>query len=166
MQLIKTSDSESVCIAAADDIFVPSLRQDALHAGVRREANIRIAVFESTIEACRQRYREGRFVRVMGESLAATQLTGIHDLFIRRFASECDVPAWLTPHGLIHATGGAYLVSVAPPASGRDRWSFDVTVEFSPAKGGDYVALVAISPWGTRLKECGQPAGSVRLKSG
>lgn len=159
MQLIKTSDSESVCIAAAADVLVPSLRQDVSSAELRREANMRVAVFESTIEACQRSYGEGRFVRVTGESLAAAQLTGIHDLFVRRFAAECDVPAWLTPHGLMHATGGAYHVSVTPPVSGRDRWSFDVTVEFSPAKGGDYAALVAISPWGTRLKECRQLAG-------
>src|SRR5690606_13605696 len=61
-----------------------------------------------------------------------------------------------TLRGLLDATGGVYRISVAPPASGRDRWSFDVTVEFAPDKGGEYTALVAISPWGTRLKECRQ----------
>lgn len=154
MELIKTSATESVCIASAEDIFVPSMQQDPSDSAQRREANLRIVVFAATLEACNESYRQGRFIRLLGESLAAAQLVGIHDLFVRRFAAECDVPAWLTPNGLMHATGGAYRITVAPPMSGRDRWSFDVTVDFSVPKGGDYSALVAISPWGTRLREC------------
>ena len=156
MRLVKTSASESVCIADAEDIFVPSLQQDPSSSAQRREANLRVVVFAASVEACNETYRAGQFVRVTGESLAASQLAGIHDLFVRRFAAECDVPSWLTPNGLMHATGGTYRIAVAPPISGRDRWSFDVTVDFSVPKGGDYSALVAISPWGTRLKECRQ----------
>lgn len=166
MQLVKPSASESVCIADAEDIFVPSLQQDPSSSAQRREANLRVVVFAASIDACNESYREGRFVRLMGESLAATQLVGIHDLFVRRFAAECDVPAWLTPDGLMHATGGSYRIAVAPPASGRDRWSFDVAVDFSLPKGGDYSALVAISPWGTRLKDCRQADAGGAVKSG
>lgn len=162
LQLIKTSASEAVCIAATQDIFIPSLQLDPSSSSVRQKANMLIAVFAPNVEACGTQYGEGQFVRVMGESLAATQLVGVHDLFVRRFAAECDVPAWLTPHGLMHATGGAYRVSVAPPASGRDRWSFDVTVEFSVPKGGEYSAQVAISPWGTRLRECRQTGAPIK----
>jgi hypothetical protein len=165
-QLIKTSETEAVCIATASDVFVPSTQQDETNTELRREANVRVAVFEPTVEACNQHYRDGQFVLVNGESLAAAQLLRIHDLFNRRFASECDVPAWMTPQGLLHATGGVYRISVAPPASGRDRWAFDVTVEFAPDKGGEYTALVAISPWGTRLKECRQSTVSARIESG
>ncbi|MBM0107776.1 hypothetical protein JM946_23830 [Steroidobacter sp. S1-65] len=152
MQLIKTSASESVCIADAEDIFVPSLQQDPRNSAQRRAANLRLVVFAASIEACAEAYRGGQFVRLTGESLAATQLAGIHDLFVRRFAAECDVPSWLTPNGLMPATGGSYRIAVAPPASGRDRWSFEVAVDFSVPKGGNYSAQVAISPWGTRLK--------------
>lgn len=165
-ELIKTSESEAVCIATASDVFVPSTQQDAVNTELRRDANIRVVVFEPTMQACNQRYRDGQFVLVNGESLAAAQLVGIHDLFNRRFASECDVPAWMTPQGLLHATGGVYRVSVAPPASGRDRWAFDVTVEFAPDKGGEYTAVVAISPWGTRLKECHPSTVQTSIKSG
>lgn len=162
-QLIKTSDMEAVCIASASDVFLPSTQRDA---ELRRDANIRVAVFESTQADCKQRYIEGRFVLVKGESLAAAQLVRIHDLFNRRFASECDVPAWMTSHGLLSATGGVYRVLVAPPVSGRDRWSFDVTVEFAVDKGGEYSALIGISPWGTRLKECRQQVAPRAIKSG
>lgn len=153
-QLIKTSESEAVCIAEASDVFMPDTQRGANATGLHRDANVRVVVFEASIDACTRRYGEGRFVLLKGESLAAAQLVRIHDLFNRRFASECDVPAWMTPQGLLHATGGVYQISVTPPASGRDRWSFDVTVEFAPDKGGEYEALVAISPWGTRLKQC------------
>ncbi|WP_129647736.1 hypothetical protein [Peristeroidobacter agariperforans] len=162
-QLIKTSDMEAVCIASASDVFLPSMQRDA---ELRRDANIRVAVFEATEQACRQRYAEGRFVLVKGESLAAAQLVRIHDLFNRRFASECDVPAWMTQQGLLSATGGVYRVLVAPPVSGRDRWSFDVTVQFALDKGGEYSALIGISPWGTRLKECRQQVVPRAIKSG
>jgi hypothetical protein len=155
-RLIKTSDTESVCLATASDVFIPSMPQIAQSAELHRDANIRVVAFESTVEACKQRYSEGRFVLVKGESLAAGQLVRIHDLFNRRFASECDVPAWMTPNGLLSATGGVYRILVAPPESGRDRWSFDVTVEFALDKRGEYSVLIGISPWGTRLKECRQ----------
>lgn len=154
MQLIKTSASESVCIADAEDIFVPSMQQDPTSSAQRRDANLRVVAFAASVEACADAYRAGQFVRLMGESLAATQLVGIHDLFVRRCAAECDVPSWLTPDGLMHATGGTYRIAVAPPDSGRDRWSFDVAVDFAVPKGGNFSAQVAISPWGTRLKEC------------
>lgn len=153
-ELIKTSETDAVCIATASDVFVPSLLRPGTNAELRRDANVRVVVFERSVDACGKRYADGRFVLLKGESLAATQLVRIHDLFNRRFAAECNVPAWMTPQGLLHATGGAYRISVAPPPSGRDRWAFDVTVEFAPDKGGEYTALVAISPWGTRLKEC------------
>lgn len=165
-QLFKSSGTEAVCVAAATDVFIPSVRQSAEGSELRRDANLRVAVFESTVEACIQRYREGRFVLVKGESLAAAQLVRIHDLFNRRFASECDVPAWMTPAGLLDATGGVYRVLVAPPVSGRDRWSFDVTVEFGVDKGGEYSALIGISPWGTRLKECRHSVVPRAIKSG
>lgn len=155
-QLIKTSETEAVCIATASDVFVPSMQRGVTKAELRHDANVRAVVFERTVDACAKRYADGRFVSLKGESLAATQLVRIHDLFHRRFASECNVPAWMTPHGLLEATGGAYRISVAPPPSGRDRWAFDITVEFAPDKGGEYTAVVAISPWGTRLKECRQ----------
>jgi hypothetical protein len=165
-ELINTSESEAVCIATASDVFVPSTQPGAINAELRRDANIRVVVFERTMQACNQRYHDGQFALVNGESLAAAQLVRIHDLFNRRLASECDVPAWMTPQGLLHATGGVYRVSVAPPATGRDRWAFDVTVEFAPDKGGEYTAVVAISPWGTRLKECHQSIAQQPIKSG
>lgn len=165
-QLIKTSDTEAVCIASASDIFIPSKQQIDQQAELRRDANMRIVAFESTVEACTRLYDEGQFVLLKGESLAAAQLIRIHDLFNRRFASECNVPSWRTPRGLLSATGGVYRILVAPPESGRDRWSFEVTVEFALDPGGEYLALIGISPWGTRLKECRQSVIPRAIKSG
>lgn len=165
-QLIRASDTEAVCIASASDVFIPSKQQIYQQAQLRREANVRIVAFESTVESCEQRYHEGQFVLLKGESLAAAQLVRIHDLFNRRFASECNVPSWRTSHGLLSATGGVYRILVAPPESGRDRWSFDVTVEFALDAGGEYSALIGISPWGTRLKECRLSPVPRAIKSG
>jgi hypothetical protein len=164
-ELIRTSETEAVCIAAASDIFVPSLLRSGTDTELRRDANVRVVVFEHSLDACGKRYADGRFVLLKGESLAATQLVRIHDLFNRRFAAECNVPAWMTPQGLLHASGGSYRISVAPPPSGRDRWAFDVTVQFALEKGGEYTALVAISPWGTRMKECRSSVSPQRLSS-